>query len=410
MSKELDLTVFQKEFDPHRRAHQCLRTIKGIKANEHPSIEAKLSKHNQAKLLEYSAKMIERIKEDNFTVPSFEKNLAEAWKLCMFVGSKNIDSITGAELKKWWKGELDRYREKKISYGTLQKQIGCCNTFMKFLKAPERWGTSAAKKVRVENMDDVFLPNKPRPKLKERLPSQQEVKDLLEAMYVDGKRMSVRNRAICALANDSGARISEILSTRNKHVRPEENYLVVDLPISKTAPRTIVAFISKKHLEEWAKISPNRNKGGEAFFFCQGDGNPVGYASLAKEFSKALKKTGLPWVRGVHFFRHIFISRAASWPAALKCYWTGLTQNGHEGTYSHITYKQCVPEYFKMLKEEENPMLGEEALFWETESDLVMRTLNQAMQDPAEQERVLKFFKSMVLKQNGMREKILAVK
>lgn len=407
--KELDLTVFENGYDPHNRGKQCIRELNGIKANKHPNIKGQMSEHNQEKLLDYAAKMIDRIREDNFTVPSFEKNLGEAWKLCLFFGGKNADEITGKDLAKWWEVEKERYRSQKISYGTLQKEIGCCNTFLKFLKEPKKWGTSAARKVTVDVMADIYLPNKPRPKLRERLPSQEEVKRLLEAMYVDGKRMSIRNMAICSFANDSGARISAILSIRNKHIRPEENYLVVDLPHSKTAPRTIIAFLSKKHLENWAKVSPNKEAGPDAFFFCQANGNEVKYPCLAIEFRKALKKTGIPWKRNIHYFRHLFISRTVDWPYAPKMYWTGLALKGHERTYSHIDYTQCLEPYFTMLKKEQNPILEDEPVFWNNVSQgetMGEKLLTAALKDK-EMKRELASLLGRVAEKNGFEKKVV---
>jgi len=367
---ELDLTVFENSFDPHRRGLTTIRAIKGIEANKHPRLVGKLSKENSATLWQYAQRMIERVQEDNLTVPSVEKNLSEAWKFCLAMGNKDVLHLTSKNVEVWWQEQLKRYRAKQISYGTLAKLIGCTNTFLKYAKAPKKWGTGAAKKVIVEAMQEVCMPNKPKAQLRERLPTQAEVKWLLDALYVDGSRMSVRNRAICSLLNDTGCRISEALSICNKHFRPEKNYIVIDLPHSKTAPRTVIAALSRKHLEAWARISPNRLKGKEAYFFCQADGSAVTYASVVKEFKKALKKTKINWQRGVHYFRHLFISRAADWPSNPRLYWCGLRLPGHQETYSHLTYENCIEPYFAMLKKEKNPMAGEEAIFWENENEM----------------------------------------
>ena len=177
---ELDLTVFENIFDPHNKGKLCLNVIEGIKTNKHTRIKGKLSEHNQELLLQYAGKMIDRVKEDNFTIASLEKNLSEAWKLCLFFGNKNIEALTPLDLARWWETELKRYRGKEISFGTMQKLNGTSNTFLKYVKCPKKWGTSAARKMQVEQMSEIWLPNKPKPKLKERLPTQKEVKKLFE--------------------------------------------------------------------------------------------------------------------------------------------------------------------------------------------------------------------------------------
>ncbi len=74
---------------------------------------------------------------------------------------------------------------------------------------------------------------------------------------------------------------------RNKHVRPEKNYLVVGFPKSKTVPRTVISYLAKPYQENWAKLSPNKRAGAEAFFFCQSNGKPITYAAIKKSFDTA---------------------------------------------------------------------------------------------------------------------------
>ncbi|MBI2598377.1 MAG: hypothetical protein HYW50_04225 [Candidatus Diapherotrites archaeon] len=69
---ELDLAIFKTDFDPHKRAKQCLRVIKAIEENRPAKFEARfhknplkagvLCKENQKNLLEYVAHLITRFK------------------------------------------------------------------------------------------------------------------------------------------------------------------------------------------------------------------------------------------------------------------------------------------------------------------------------------------------------------
>ena len=266
MSKEveLDLSVFKSDFDPHARGRQCLRELNGIKENSHPHTTRRLSSFNQQKLLEYSAWMIHKLKRDEFSVSSFEKNLSESWKLCLFLGEKKAPEITEKDLKSWWAGELTRYEQKKIKHGSLRKEYECAQTFLKWLA-----GLNGSQ--RHPLMQTLDMPKQPRAKLIERMPSQSEIKKLIEAVNT-GQKFSIRDQAIIALANDTGARISEILSMRNKHIRPEKNYLVVSFPESKTAPRTVISYLAKSYLDQWAKHKPRTQL---AFYLREKRGRPL---------------------------------------------------------------------------------------------------------------------------------------
>ena len=103
MELEFDLTVFNKEFDAHKRGKQCIREIKGIQANKHPHINKKLSEFNQKKLLEYAAWMIRKIKREELSFSSFEKNISENWKMLLFFGEKKATEITEKGLEQWCK-------------------------------------------------------------------------------------------------------------------------------------------------------------------------------------------------------------------------------------------------------------------------------------------------------------------
>ena len=361
--EELDLSVFKSDFDPHARGKQCMREINGVRENKHPNTTHKLSSFNQQKLLEYAGWMIHKIKRDEFSVSSFEKNLSESWKLCLFLGEKRVPDITEKDLKSWWGQELTRYEQKKIKHGSLRKEYECAQTFLKWLV-----GLNGSQ--RHPLMQTLDMPRPPRAKLIERMPSQSEIKTLIEAANT-GQKFSIRDQAIISLANDTGARISEILSMRNKHIRPEKNYLVVSFPESKTAPRTVISFLAKPFLEQWVRLSPNKDKGSEAFVFCQADGSPISYAGVKKSLDRALQKTKIPWVKGksMHYFRSLFSSRAFNWSYAVKHYWLGWSFQDHEKSYTRLDYTQCTKSYFEMLQAEQNPMIGKEAVFWEKEID-----------------------------------------
>jgi site-specific recombinase XerC len=373
--QELDLSVFETDFDPHGRSRQVKRVIRLIQENQPDPLNQPqfsksefrshvLSTENQASLLGYAGFLIHRMKRGEIGAVTFQKNLTEAHVFCLWLKETSAKTASEAVVREWWEFQLNRFENRQIGWGTLEKLANCLIAFFQFLEG-------LPPKKRSERLVGIQLPKHPKSKLQETMPSQTEIKQLIESVYVEGKRYSIRDQAIMALANDTGARISEILSIRNKHIREEENYLVVSFPESKTKPRTVISFLAKKYLESWAKVSPNRKAGPEAFFFCQKNGKSCTYAVILKALKKALKKNGVPWKknRALHYFRNVCSSRFYNWPYNLKHAWFGWSYSDHENAYTQINHTQFVEIYFETLRKENNPFLTEELPFW-TETKL----------------------------------------
>ncbi len=387
MENEIDLKVFDGiTFDPHKKALRAKRVIKRIKENRpaHQGQERQkrifpdrvLTKENQKHLLGYAQHLINQMKKEEGSFASLEKNLSEAWCFCLYLNKTNSKETTEKDIKVWWNSQLDRLSNKKISPETVKKYYTCIVKFYQFLEG------LAPKKI-PKRFQDLEQPRARKPGLEIIPPSQADIKKFLECVYVEGKRFSIRNKAIFALANDTGARISEILSIKNKHIKPEENYLIVSFPISKTTPRTVISFLAKKDLEAWAKVSPNKDKGQDSFFFCQADGSACTYHSLIESFKKALKKSGINWKEGksLHYFRSLCSSRFYNWPYSLKHAWFGWAFKDHEAAYTKINYKQFVKTYFATLKEEKNPLMGNDLPFWANE-DLTEKVMQELANKP----------------------------
>jgi site-specific recombinase XerC len=368
---EMNEKIFESNFDPHNYGKKANKLLNALRENWHPTLKTALPKANHKHLMKYSENMLTRIKRDELAISTFWKNLQSVWKFLFDIECEDVSKISAEEMAVWWQNMLERYENKKIKHSSLEKELKCARTFLKFILESDN----------PPAINKIKLPKKPKKGLSEIIPSQKDVKRFIDSVYVEGKQYTIRDQAILSLINDTGARISEALSIKNKHIKPEGNYLIVSFPESKTLPRTVISFLAKPYLENWAKVSPNKNKGPDAFFFCQKDGNSVSYASVKKSFHKALKKTQIPWKKGqaMHYFRHIFTTRAFEWPYAIKQYWLGWSNNSIEGVYSEINYKQCIKTYFNMIKEENNPFTKDEPIFWEQES-LSEKVLNELVE------------------------------
>lgn len=316
---------------------------------------------NRLLLLDYCSQLEREYSKGELSVSGWARNIGEAYAFCRFF-SKPVRELSKEDVGKWWRAMEDRQINKEVSTWTLLKYFGMARKFLRF-------AFSLPKKQFVEVLDWIQLPKSPRQiVIASELPNQHEIKKLIDGMYVEGKRMSIRNQAIIALCNDVGCRISEALSLRNKDIQPEKNYLVISFPKSKTVPRTVIGFLAKPQLEQWAKVSPNREKGSksEAPFFCTAKEAPVRYAAVRKELIKCLKRTGVVFPKGkkAHFFRKLFATRSYAWSKAQRDYWLGWS-GGISDVYTHLDYRACIKPYFEMLKEEDNPMAHGETAFWD---------------------------------------------
>src|SRR3989338_544494 len=348
----LDLDIFKSGFDPHHRNRRVLNVIKDIQTN--PIIGPENKKH----LLAFANRMIEKVKKGRYRIGSLEKNLSEARNITLFIKT-DLAKATDQEFLAWFTFHEKRYNKKEIKFASLEKYVFAARCLLQSVEGLKEKETP-------ERPKTIEVPKEPDKEPEDNQTTQQHIKKLLETVYVEGKRYTIRDRAILALLNDTGARISEALSIQNKHVRQEKNHLVVRLPISKTKPRTVISFLAKPHLEAWAKVSPNNDKGPEAYFFCDKNGNATTYAAVNKTFKQAIKKSGIPWKphKGVHYFRSLCASRFFRWPYGLKNTWFGWTFKNEEGAYSNIPVSEFAEQYFDTLKRENNPMLREDEPFW----------------------------------------------
>jgi len=353
--------ILENTRDAHNRSRQLLRDIKRIET------EQGITKENKALLQAFNEQLEKDFSKGKLSIAGWQKSISEAIAFCRAF-DKPIAELTKKDIQAWYEAQEQRLLDSKITAWTLRKYASQARKLLRFaIKSPVKKYIDAFDWIAEE------LPAKPKRAFQASdLPTQAQVKELLQNIYVSGKIMSVRNRAIASLCNDSGCRVSEALEIRCKDIAPEENFLRITLPKSKTEARSIVSLLAKPALEEWGKIRQTLPKQTpEAPFFCDKLGQKTRYPVVRKSLNNALKKTGLefPKNKAMHFFRAMFASRSYAWPTPLRNYWLGWSTKGVSDAYTALNYKACVKPYFEMLQEEKNPMLGEEKIFWEKETD-----------------------------------------
>lgn len=315
--------------------------------------KSKLSQKNQKALLQYH--------EKNKTLAKLSQHtcLAFAFRFLKEV-NKDLNQITKKDVKEWWNKKLDRLIRKEIKPAHLKKT---CTQTRKFLRIHFgfRHGRFPAIAEEIEwdrniKINGFFSESK--------LPTQQKVKELIETAYNQGSKMDLRNQALFSLCNDVGCRIGEALSMNLSDVQEQENYLVITLPESKTLPREVISYMAKPFLKKWLSVhQPKKVVNGRQVIdyskplFIDRSGKRMSYQSARMVLNRLLNRTGisLPERKKTHVFRHLFSSRA-KWSADVKDYWLGWTGR-MSNRYTHLSYKDTIEPYFRMLKEENNPMM-----------------------------------------------------
>ncbi|MEW6036377.1 MAG: tyrosine-type recombinase/integrase [Candidatus Micrarchaeota archaeon] len=152
-------------------------------------------------------------------------------------------------------------------------------------------------------------------------------------------------RAFLALLYDSGMRIGEILSLRNKDVGFEPEGVSVHIPDEdgcKTGARDIFVIACIGHLRQWMDAHPAKDD-PNAFVFCNGTPNSMmNYTTIQKTVKGLVEETGLKKQHNIHFFRK---SRAtelaiAGWSQEqLNAFFGWVTGSKMSATYVQMTAK-----------------------------------------------------------------------
>lgn len=96
--------------------------------------------------------------------------------------------------------------------------------------------------------------------------SKAQVENILELMTSNGSDKLVRNRAIISILFDGGLRADELLNVRLRNLSYENEAYKVRVEHSKTKPRTIMLPYSKKYLDAWLDIHPQRTEPSAQLF------------------------------------------------------------------------------------------------------------------------------------------------
>jgi site-specific recombinase XerD len=152
-----------------------------------------------------------------------------------------------------------------------------------------------------------------------------------------------RDKAIIAFLYESGARISEMLSMKIRHLEFTVTMAKATLPVSKTRPRVIPLVSCKNYLSVWVNYHPLKDDPEAPLWSCmRGDGSKAlinhNVNGLLKSIasSAGIRKRVYP-----HLFRACSIThkQMAGWPEQAIKVFHGLCKDSKVMKhYSHLSY------------------------------------------------------------------------
>ena len=175
---------------------------------------------------------------------------------------------------------------------------------------------------------------------------------------------NARDRALIYALYDSGCRIGELLTLRNKDIEFDEYGAMLSVT-GKTGYRKVrVVGNSISYLREWQNSHPFRNE-GNAWFFCgiesENKGKQLEHANVYKFLRKGLKESNIERRIYPHLFRHtratILASRVTEAPLEAQMVWvhgSRMTQ-----TYVHLSGRDqdsAILKAYGIAVKEERPI------------------------------------------------------
>lgn len=136
-------------------------------------------------------------------------------------------------------------------------------------------------------------------KLPDDLLTRDEISSLID------NALNPRDKALISLLYESGARLSEMLSLKLKHVEPHEKGMYIQFPQGKTGARRILVVFSSMYLNQWLTTHPDRNN-REAFLWCQirSPHAQLSVSSFRSVLKTAGRRAGIKKPVNPHAFRH----------------------------------------------------------------------------------------------------------
>jgi len=165
---------------------------------------------------------------------------------------------------------------------------------------------------------------------------------------------SVMYKALIAIAFDSGARPSEILTLNVGSVELEEGYTRINIRESKTDVRSVVVIDADRYIKMWLQIHPYRNDLNSPLFLTSGKLKFLDPSAYNVTLKRIVKKANLKKHVWAYLFRHSAITRCLNdgWSETMvkKRFGHG-TDSKELITYEHLVSEQIDTYALNMHKQ-----------------------------------------------------------
>lgn len=298
----------------------------------------------------------------NTRPPTQLKSINRAYWVLREIG-KEPGKITVKDVEKWHTGLMARYDKGELKAGTLNTTIVFFKKFMRF--------NAKLRKGRYPNSVDWLEANfKDEREIRpEDLPTQDDIKRVIEMAQKDGTILPIRNQALIALMNDNGLRPSEVLALDLKDITQEENYLIINISQSKTkhGKRRLISYLAMPYVKKYLSLRGREFKGKnwgqykDEPLFLDRYNNRLPHSALRMLLIRAFKKAGVKFPESKQIigkvFRNCFAFRAGDYFSHSQLYNFMGWSRAIESVYSPRSHEQLIKPYFEMLKGENNPMM-----------------------------------------------------
>ncbi len=330
------------DFYGHKERIQTL--LKRIK-------ESSLPNGLKKALIEYSGKI------KHLRLPTQYKSVYLAFMTLREI-NKSPEDITIEDVEKWYNHVVEKREKGKWGAGTINTRIVF---FKKFMRYHFRMKKGRYPKC-VDWLEANFRDEK-EVKVNE-LPSQEQVKEIIDLAQGDGTKLFVRNQGLLALWNDCGLRPTEIQGLNVSDLTEENGYLVVSINQSKTQNgiRRLPSYLAMPFIKKYLglrgiEVKDNRDQP----LFTDRFGNRMTSDAIRMVVKRAFKKAkvNLPKSKRIigKVFRNTFSYRAADHYNYSQLYYALGWSRGISGIYNPKDYRKLIEPYSKMIREENNPML-----------------------------------------------------
>jgi len=265
-------------------------------------------------LLEYGT-------DKSLSIPRQNKYLSN-FRIALEILNMDLDSVSVQDIR----GFVNNIRNRKILKNGTEMEISettkedymiLFKTFFKWYK--KRRELSPSLREAIEYLEEYSF-KIDRNKLKEPdILTPQEVKLIISEVK------SIRDKCLISIIWDSGGRIGEVLSLRNKDIIPFQHGYKINMQKSKTFKRNLPLIESSPYIRAYANDKGESFRNGNEPFFIDQYGKALSYDGVRILLKRAMERTGLNKRLYAHLFRHSRATYLANmgWSEQQLCKWFG---------------------------------------------------------------------------------------